>query len=38
VRFDIIKSHRGEMKVDTKEGDFAEFSIVLQSEHIVTQE
>ncbi len=27
--FDIIKAHGGELKVETKEGEFAQFSISL---------
>jgi signal transduction histidine kinase len=29
ISYDIIKSHRGEIKVDTKEGEFTEFIIIL---------
>ncbi|MEO8766346.1 MAG: sensor histidine kinase [Ginsengibacter sp.] len=29
LSYDIIKSHGGELKVETKEGEFAEFIIIL---------
>ena len=38
LSYDIIKAHGGEMKVQSKEGQGAEFTIVLQSKHVVTQE
>ena len=29
LSYDIIKAHGGELKVETKEGEFAEFMIIL---------
>jgi signal transduction histidine kinase len=29
LSYDIIKAHRGELKVNTKEGEFAEFTLLL---------
>jgi len=29
ISYDIIKAHGGEMKVETREGEFAEFVIIL---------
>ena len=35
LSYDIIKAHKGELKVETKEGEYAEFVIQLPINHIV---
>jgi len=33
LSYDIIKAHGGELKVDTKEGEYAEFIVILQTSY-----